>query len=101
LVQLDLMRIYSYREFVPPTRTVNHNGPAIRAFREIRGLSIAELARRVDITSQALSNIECENKRVSAALANRIARELTIEVAAILRDRDQPDPAPETALIPV
>jgi len=95
------MLIDSYRERVPPTRTVNHNGPAIRAFREIRGLSIAELARRLEITGQALSNIECENKRVSAALANRIARELTIEVAAILRDRDQSDPLPENPLLPV
>ncbi len=83
---------------MPPTRTVNHNGPAIRAFREIRGLSVAELSRRVGVTSAALSNIERENKRVSAALANRIARELCIEVAAILRDRDDPDPANPAAL---
>src|ERR1051325_6097146 len=95
------MRIYSYRELVPPIRTVNHNGAAIRAFREIRGLTIAALARRLEITGQALSNIERENKRVSAALANPIARELTIEVAAILRDRDQSDPLPETDETPL
>jgi transcriptional regulator with XRE-family HTH domain len=80
---------------------VNHNGPAIRAFREIRGLSVAELARRVEVTSAALSNIERENKRVSAALANRIARELVIDVAAILRDRDEPDPTASAALVSV
>jgi transcriptional regulator with XRE-family HTH domain len=67
-------------------RTVRHNGKAIRAIREIRGYSVAELARLVEITGGAMSNIERENKRLSAALANRIARELVIDVAAILRD---------------
>jgi transcriptional regulator with XRE-family HTH domain len=69
---------------MPPTRTVCHNGAAIRAIREIRGFTVAELARRVEMTSQALSNIEKENKRVSAPLANRIARELAVDINAIL-----------------
>jgi hypothetical protein len=43
----------------------------------------------VEITSAALSNIELENKRMSAALANRIARELIIDIAAILRTGEQ------------
>jgi transcriptional regulator with XRE-family HTH domain len=74
---------------VPPTRIVRHNGAAIRAFREIRGLSVAELARRSGVTSPALSNIEHHNKRLSAALANRIARELRIDLAAILCGHDR------------
>ncbi len=74
---------------MPRTRTVHHNGPAIRAFREIRGLSVAELARRTDVTGAALSNVERENKRLSAALANRIARELCIDLAAILREHPE------------
>jgi transcriptional regulator with XRE-family HTH domain len=74
---------------VPPTRTVHHNGAAIRAIRELRGHSVAELARRLDITGQALSNIELENKRLSVALANRIARELAVELGAILCRHEQ------------
>jgi DNA-binding XRE family transcriptional regulator len=68
-------------------RTVPHNGAAIRAFREIRGLSVAQLARRVEVTGGALSNIERENKRLSVTLANRIARELGVNVAALVWDR--------------
>jgi transcriptional regulator with XRE-family HTH domain len=66
-----------------------HNGAAIRAFREIRGLSVAELARRVEITPGALSNIELETKRLSVELANKLADELRVNVAAIIWDRDQ------------
>jgi transcriptional regulator with XRE-family HTH domain len=71
---------------MPPKETVRHNGPAIRAIRQIRGYTIAELARRVNITSQAMSNIELENKRLSTALANRIAQALAVDLPALLRD---------------
>jgi transcriptional regulator with XRE-family HTH domain len=76
---------------VPPTRTVDQNGAAIRAIREIRGYSVADLARRVEITAPALSNIELQRKRLSAALANRIARELAVDIAALLRTPGRPE----------
>jgi transcriptional regulator with XRE-family HTH domain len=68
---------------MPPVPTIPHNGAAIRAIRLIRGYSVADLARRVAVTSSALSNIERENKRLSVTLANRIARELCVDLAAI------------------
>jgi transcriptional regulator with XRE-family HTH domain len=74
---------------MPPIKTVRHNGSAIRAFREIRGLSVAELARRVEVSGQHISNIEHENKRPSVTLANRIARELVINLNAIICRHDQ------------
>jgi transcriptional regulator with XRE-family HTH domain len=85
---------------MPPVRTVPHNGAAVRAFREIRGLSVAELARRVEVTGGAMSNIERETKRLSVILANRIARELGVDVAAIIWDRENtvwPPPARSTS----
>jgi transcriptional regulator with XRE-family HTH domain len=71
---------------MPPIKTVRHNGTAIRAIREIRGYTVADLARLLNVTSGALSNIEKENKRLSVPLANRIAGALVIDVGAILRD---------------
>jgi len=84
---------------MPPTRIVKHNGAAIRAIRQIRGYSIAELARRVDVTAQALSNIERENKRSSATLANRIATALSVDLAAIVCNHDEA-PRPGTTREP-
>jgi transcriptional regulator with XRE-family HTH domain len=75
---------------MPPTPTVRVNGAAIRAFREARGYKVAELASRVEVTSGALRNVELENKLPSVVLANRIARELIIDLAAILRDPERP-----------
>jgi len=54
------------------------DGSRIREFREHRGLSIGELAARLGIKPQSLSNIEWNNKPVSAAIATRIARELGV-----------------------
>jgi transcriptional regulator with XRE-family HTH domain len=71
---------------------VPHNGAAIRAIREIRGLSVAELARRVDVTSPAISNIERMNKRLSAKLANRIALELCVDLSAFVCAHDHSGP---------
>ncbi|MFD9943220.1 helix-turn-helix domain-containing protein [Nonomuraea sp. NPDC059023] len=67
-------------------RTVPHNGPAIRSFRTLRGLTSATLAERVGISVSHLSRVEHERKPVvSVGLAERIANTLSIEVAAILR----------------
>ena len=73
---------------MPPLRTVPHNGAAIRTIREIRGLSVAELARRLEMTPGALSNIERETKRLSVILANKIAVELAVNVASFVWDRE-------------
>jgi len=71
---------------MPLIPTVVHNGPAIRAFRLLRGLTVAELAGLVDIARPSLANIERENKLVvSRRLASAIAHELDIDVAAIVR----------------
>jgi transcriptional regulator with XRE-family HTH domain len=70
---------------------VLRNGAAIRAIREIRGLSVAELARRVNVTSPAISNVERMNKRLSAELANRIARALCVDLSAFVCAHDHSD----------
>jgi len=77
---------------VPPTPTVRVNGAAIRALRLARGYKVAELAARVAVTSGALRNIELERKRPSVVLANRIARGLSVDLAAILREPPASEP---------
>jgi transcriptional regulator with XRE-family HTH domain len=67
---------------------VLHNGAAIREFRQIRGYSVTELARLVSVCPAALYNLQSENKRLSAVLANRIAHELDVPLAAIVCRHD-------------
>jgi len=75
---------------MPPTRTVPHHGAAIRAMREIQGHTIADFAKRLDITPQALSNIENNKKRLSRRLAQKIAQTLTVDLEAILCNHTNP-----------
>ncbi|GAA3251234.1 helix-turn-helix domain-containing protein [Nonomuraea helvata] len=65
----------------------SHNGHAIRAIRQAKGLTVTELSRRVGITPQSLSNIELEHRPGSAHTLNRIALHLGISLAAICRDK--------------
>ncbi len=71
---------------MPPTPIVRQNGLAIRAFREIRGLSVNELAQRVGVSGSALRNWELENKSLPRTSANRLATELNVDLGAFLRD---------------
>lgn len=75
------------------TPTVDHNGPAIRAMRQMKGLSCSDLADLVGIHEQSLRNIELYDsatrperpKKCSVETLNRIARVLDIPVGAIVR----------------
>ncbi len=85
---------------MPPTPIVRQNGKAIRAFREMRGLSVNELAQRVGVSGSALRNWELENKSLPRVSANRLATELEIELGAFVRtplDSEVPVVAPEVA----
>ena len=64
---------------------MNVNGPAIRAIRERTGLTVTELAKRVGCQQGTLSAIEKEDRRPSPDMVLRIAQELKIDIAAILR----------------
>ena len=75
------------------TATADHNGPAIRDFRTIRGLSCADLADMVGIHEQSLRNLELYDtvtrpdnpKACSEVVLERIATALGIRVASITR----------------
>jgi XRE family transcriptional regulator, regulator of sulfur utilization len=58
-------------------------GGTIRQLREQRGLSMAELARRVGCYYQTLANIEYGHRNPSRAMLHLIARELETDVATI------------------
>lgn len=78
---------------MPATDTVDHNGPAIRDFRRIRGLSCARLAEKVGVHEQTLRNIELYDtitrpdnpKGCSSQLLERIATALGVRVLSISR----------------
>jgi len=59
------------------------DGRKIRQIREEHDLSIGELATRLGIKPQSLSNIEWNNKPAGAALAIEIARELGVTLGDI------------------
>lgn len=75
---------------MPPTPTVRQNGSALRAFREMRGYSVADLAERANVSPSALRNWELENKALPTVKAERLCAVLSIRIDAIDRDtRDQ------------
>lgn len=78
---------------MPVTSTADHNGPAIRDFRKIRGLSCAKLAEMAGIHEQTLRNLELYDsvtrpaspKGCSEVVLERIATALGIRVLSISR----------------
>ena len=63
------------------------NGAAIRGMRKIADVSAAEFAARVGLRHhQALRNIENNSRAASAQTIRKIADQLGVPVAAILRD---------------
>lgn len=51
----------------------------IIVFRESKGWSVAELARRVDVSRQTINNIETEKSWITVALIEKIAKEFGVE----------------------
>jgi transcriptional regulator with XRE-family HTH domain len=72
---------------------VRQNGAAIRALRRKDGQSVSDLAESVGLSAQGLTNIENEFRQASPEALNRIARALSVPVAAITRT---PVPAENT-----
>lgn len=73
---------------MPPTRNTPQHGPAIRALREKDGLSVEELAARIDMHPQSLRNVELERRPISLVKLNLLARALRVDTAAITRLAD-------------
>ncbi|RSN12866.1 hypothetical protein DMB42_11860 [Nonomuraea sp. WAC 01424] len=71
---------------MPPTKNTPQHGPAIRALREKDGLSVEELAARIDMHPQSLRNVELERRPISHRRLNLLARALQVETAAISRE---------------
>ncbi|GAB3209728.1 hypothetical protein GCM10027294_25300 [Marinactinospora endophytica] len=59
------------------------NGATIRAVREIRGLTLEQLAERVGVDRSTLNNWELEHHRPARHRLERIARALGVEYAAL------------------
>ena len=76
------------------------NGPAIRALREKDGWTQTALAKAAGIRQATLSGIESETANATVVTLNKLARQLRVPAAAIIRDRDDEDaPAePESAV---
>lgn len=64
---------------------VEVNGAAIRTIRERTGLTVTELAKRIGISQGSLSAIEKEDRRPSPEVLVRIAQELKVDLAPLLR----------------
>ena len=83
--------------YMPPTPIVRQNGNALRAFREIRGLSVNDLAERAKVSPSALRNWELENKSLPTVKAERLCAALSIRIDAIDRDTRDEDSVPVSA----
>ncbi|WHT20946.1 helix-turn-helix transcriptional regulator [Crossiella sp. CA-258035] len=70
-------------------RTTTSNGPAIRAIRELSGLSIKETAdllasAGIPVTADHLSNVELGRKGASPALVRGLADVLKVPYVALV-----------------
>jgi len=59
------------------------HGAAIRAIRELSGLSISAFAPRVGVTQGYMSNVELGHKQPTVEFMARVARELGVSLDAI------------------
>lgn len=85
------------------TTSTRHNGYAIRALREARGLSVQDLCNRLtsggrELSAPALRNIELEHREAKVDLVQRIATVLEVPVQAIARVPLTAWAAPRTTL---
>lgn len=62
------------------------NGLAIRAIRELQGLTVQDLANAVLVTAPAVRNYENEHRATTPAMLAKIARALGVSPLAISRD---------------
>lgn len=62
----------------------------IRELREERGISQAELARKINVTAPALQKVECGSRKLDQLWMRRIAKALDISPADLLPLQDNP-----------
>ena len=65
------------------------HGPATRAIRERSGLTVTALALRVGCTQGHMSAVEAGDRKASPELILSIARELKVDLPAVLCDPDE------------
>jgi transcriptional regulator with XRE-family HTH domain len=79
---------------MPPVSTVRPNGPAIRALRHRRGLTLKALGLRIGRHGQAIRNLEAGERLASEVMINQIANALDVDVSELcLTDDDEPERA--------
>lgn len=71
---------------MPPIPTVRPNGPAMRAIRGLKGLSINQLSTKAEVALSAISYYERDQKRLSREVLDRIATALEVPAQAICMD---------------
>ena len=76
-------------------------GPRLRAYREQRGLSLRELARRLGVSPSAISQIETGKSRPSVSTLYSIVSELGMSLDELFgAQKPAPPAAPPTAATP-
>jgi transcriptional regulator with XRE-family HTH domain len=59
------------------------HGPAIRAIREVTGVSISAFAPRVGVTQGYMSNVELGHKQPTVEFMARVAAQLAVPLDAV------------------
>ena len=65
-------------------------GSTVRDFREMRHVTLDELARTIGCSRPYLSNVEAGRKRLTPKLAEDIARVLAVRAISLLRPDEFP-----------
>ena len=77
-------RVHKRTRPAPPPQ----NGAAIRSFRSLQGYSQNQFAKHLGMDQANLSRIEAETQHAQMPTLVRIARGLSVPVAAILRNSE-------------
>jgi transcriptional regulator with XRE-family HTH domain len=93
------------RPDLPEDLTSDELPQRLRDAREASGLSLRQLARRLDISPSALSQIETGKSRPSVRTLYAVVSELGISLDELFRERDHegpggPAPSPTTGWVP-
>jgi transcriptional regulator with XRE-family HTH domain len=73
------------------SKTLDNAPNRIREWRQLRGLTLEELALRVGVTTGHMQKWEIADRNISYEWFKRIARALNVNVADLLTAEDNPD----------
>lgn len=84
-------QVINFSSMARKSKTLDNPPNRIREWRQLRGLTLEELAIRVGVTTGHMQKWEIADRNISYERFKRIARALDVNVADLLTAEDNPD----------